>query len=921
MPANRLMNEPTKLQRSTPWFTIERLRTLVIIGGVLLIAAIALFLAAGQWKRRFLSKDLPGRLGIDISQQADGVNYTQTRKGKTLFKIHAARAVQMKKDGKTLLHDVKIDLYGEDGNRADTISGSEFEYDPTAGIAHAIGAVEIELMRPGVAPAIAQLKPGAQKSPALPNQVAGEITDNDIHVKTSGLTFDQKSQVATTDQRVDFALRQGNGSSIGATFESGKGHLVLNTAVELHIDQAANRTGGPVTIHASHGEFTRGQQICELTRALADYSGGNAQFGNALIHFRDDGSVIKLDGSGGVDIQTKAGSHVTAPVGTMDFDEKNHPRHGLLQGGTTLEMTEAMRHVLGSSPTAQLDFDGEGQLKHAYLERGVVFNSQQQVTTPKGAAAQLHRTWKSQTADILFAVAAPANAGKKSSQAKGQAPSQAQSDISSKVEPRTIHGTGGVVITSETTIAGITVSGGAGTGAGAGAAANSGTGVAGPSRLSADSVVAQLEPGSVLSSLSGTGHASFEQRTAQGVHQASSSDQLDVRFETGAGHANGHASAKNGVQASGVQASGAQANAVHESAEIASITQVGHVLLMQDATPGHGGSAGQSPVRATAARADYDGSSELLHLSGSPRVQNGALDMTANRIDFARASGDAFAHGDVKASWSGSEGKSASAPNLGGNGPAHAIAAEAELHQSTQEVTFRGSSGVPARLWQASNSVSAPTILLNRQKQTLTATASGQANPVHTVLLSNSKPRSGSEKTSAKAKPDGPSIIQVRSGELHYSEGERVALFSSGSVGSVTTDTSGASGAATVVSDEAEVKLLPPGVHPAVQAGPGTVQTGSGTAGNPSIDRMTARGHVNVIWPGRRGIGDKLVYLSDDETFTLTGTGAAPPRITDQVHGNVTGSALIFHTRDDSVTVEGDGGKTVTETQAPKKRS
>ena len=111
---------------SRPRFTIERLRTLLLIGGGLLVAAILIFLAAGQWTRHFLGKDLPKRLGINIEQQADGVNYTQTRKGKTIFKIHAARAVTMKGNGKTLLHDVKIDLYGEDGSRADTISGSEF---------------------------------------------------------------------------------------------------------------------------------------------------------------------------------------------------------------------------------------------------------------------------------------------------------------------------------------------------------------------------------------------------------------------------------------------------------------------------------------------------------------------------------------------------------------------------------------------------------------------------------------------------------------------------------------------------------------------------------------------------------------------------------------------------------------------------
>jgi len=41
-----------------------------------------------------------------------------------------------------------------------------------------------------------------------------------------------------------------------------------------------------------------------------------------------------------------------------------------------------------------------------------------------------------------------------------------------------------------------------------------------------------------------------------------------------------------------------------------------------------------------------------------------------------------------------------------------------------------------------------------------------------------------------------------------------------------------------------------------------------------------------------------------------------PPRMTDPERGNVTGEALIFHSRDDSVSVE--GGKTKTETTVPK---
>jgi lipopolysaccharide export system protein LptA len=897
------------MRLTLPRFTIERLRTLVLIGGGLLVAAIAIFLAAGQWKLGRSLRDIPGRLGIDIQQQANGVDYTQTRKGKTLFKIHAARAVQMKSSGKTLLHDVHIDLYGEDGTRADTISGSEFEYDPAAGVAHAAGAVEITLMRPGAKPAIAQLKPGGVKPglPAKPSNAAigaitgktgvitdkaGAITDNEIHVQTSGLVFNQKSGVATTDQRVDFALRQGSGNSIGAIYNSAKGELILDRAVELHVDRGtAQNRSDPVTVHATHAEFHRNEELCQLTQAVAEYSAGTAKAADALIHFREDGSVIRMDGSGGVDIRTQKGGHVTAPRGTLEFDEHNHPHTGLLDGGTQLEMIEPDRHVEGSSPAARLFFDGEGQIRETHLEQGVVFHSQQQIKTARGTPGEVLRSWKSQTADIDFA-AAPASAS------TAHRSHQASSSAQGRVEARTIHGFGGVVLTSETRADGQTA----------------------PARLSADTIIAELAPGEVLSTLSGSGHASFEQRTAKGVRQASSSDQLDVRM-----------------------ASGPAAGAAGAGSQIAAMHQAGHVVLVQDPAPARspsGSDQAQPEMRATADRADYDGQSEILHLWGSPRVRNGALDMTANQIDFARASGDAFAHGDVKASWSGSGTQSGSLPGaglLGGssnavgagagsNGPVHAVAADAELHQATQEIVFRAAPAASRtqaanqpRLWQAANSVSAPLITLNRQKQTLTALAGGAANPVRTVLIGNPPANSGAghaasgqavsgRPVSGKPRSEAPSVIRVRSGDLHYSEGERLALFHGGAVGSVTAETTETGGDATVVSQEAEVKLMPAGVHANTPRG----------ASNTTVDQITARGRVTVDWPDRKGTGEKLVYLSEDGSFTLTGTGTAPPRMTDPAQGTVTGSALIYHSRDDSITVEGDGAKTATQTRSKK---
>jgi lipopolysaccharide export system protein LptA len=68
----------------------------------------------------------------------------------------------------------------------------------------------------------------------------------------------------------------------------------------------------------------------------------------------------------------------------------------------------------------------------------------------------------------------------------------------------------------------------------------------------------------------------------------------------------------------------------------------------------------------------------------------------------------------------------------------------------------------------------------------------------------------------------------------------------------------------------------------------------------------------------RRGTGEQLVYSSETGEYALTGTATALPRLTDPAHGTVTGESLIFNTRDDSVSIEGQGQKTSTETTAPK---
>jgi lipopolysaccharide export system protein LptA len=692
-------------------------------------------------------------------------------------------------------------------------------------------------LRPGVAPAIAPKAVAAtasDKSKSKPLAAVSQAAQaGEIHVKTSGLIFDQKNGTASTDKHVDFSMAQGAGSSMGATYDSEQGHLVLDNAVEL----TTQRGGESVTIHAQHAEFERESQVCHMRAATADFRGSKTTAGEANILFRPDGSTVSLDALNGFTLTTANGSHVAAPTGRMEFDEHNQPRHGHMQGGVTMDSAtqtgDRSRKVHGSSPTAELEFTPKGELRQVHLERGVEMHSQELSESVAGPV-HVNRTWRSPLADIAFR--------------KGS---------HGQTEPAIMHGIQGVVVTGET---------------------QRGQGPVAPSRFAADDVTGVFGADSTLSSMTGVGHAGMEETTATGTRQTSSGDRLEAHF--------------------GAPGSGA--------AQIEWAVLDGHVVLAQEAAA-KAGAPPPAAMRATAGRATYEGAGEWLHLTVNPRVEDGGLQLTADKVDVSRDSGDAFAHGNVKATWlgsakAGSQTKPAGAQGsiaLGGQGPAHVISAEAQMRQATGEATFRGH----ARLWQQANSVSAPTIVLDRLKQTLVARSTDPAEPVRAVLVSVAATAPAKPAGQGTAgKPSSPSVIRMHGGDLKYSDAERKAVMHGGALGTVVAET----GTATSISDQVELILLPAGNH----AGP--------DGGSAQVDRMTARGHVAVSSEGRRGTGEQLVYTGENTEYVLTGTASAPPRFADPARGSVTGEALIFNSRDDSVRVEGGTHRTTTETTAPR---
>ena len=248
-PRKRLQRQWPGVANSSKRFTIERLRTLVLVAGVVLVVALGLFLARGRIRNPLSRLDLPGRLARDITADASGFTLDHAFGGHSRYRIHASKASRYT-DNHAILRDVQIELFGEDGSRVDRIVGAEFDYDQKNGTAKASGPVEITLMRSGVAPAIASRKnPNAASAPAGKSKAtsiasaAATAERGQIHVKTSGLNFDTKSGVATTNEHVDFSMVQGSGSSMGATHDSKQGYLVLDKLAGRAEHHARRRYG------------------------------------------------------------------------------------------------------------------------------------------------------------------------------------------------------------------------------------------------------------------------------------------------------------------------------------------------------------------------------------------------------------------------------------------------------------------------------------------------------------------------------------------------------------------------------------------------------------------------------------------------------------------------------------------------------
>ncbi|HKM86833.1 MAG TPA: LPS export ABC transporter periplasmic protein LptC [Terriglobales bacterium] len=816
---------------------VSRLRWWFALGTILMVATVAGIYFYAQWSLRKAVHTIPAKLGLNIQQTAEGFSISKSVEGRTQFTVSASKAVQFKEGGRAELHNVKIIAYGKDASRFDRITGDDFEYDPASGNVNAKGTVLIDL----------EANPEGMRHA---DQSPPERTKEPIHLETNGLVFNKNTGDASATGKVVFRTPQASGSAVGVEYVAKTGTMNLLSAVVMTVNRPQ-----PVHLNADHGVITKQPHQVFLTAVHMSREQQEAWSDQATFFLHEDNTVDHILAEGDVrsEIHGRSETHersdraelfltgtrnlLTTAIltGSVQITNQRTQNQRTQNQGTQNQGTQPAEAAAGR---VTLHFAGQQILETVHAEDGVRLS---QMNSQSGT---------------LVVVATPgSSSGLAPSQPKGAAQSQ-DIEMTAPVMDFIVKN-GRLLERAETS---------------------------GPPQI----VITQ--PGAnqktVVTAAKFTARFT-EQNRISTLHGEPDAKIVSSMLDASKADATKAGSGKAGASGQTDRVSTSQMLDVVFLPEggVRSITQTGGLVYV-DGTQ-----------KAWAQRGEYTAADQLVVLSGSPRVVDGGMTTTAQKIRMNRATGDAIAEGNVKSTYSDLKAQP-DGGMLASSDPIHVTSRSMTAHRSPAIAVYTGD----ARLWQDANIVEAPTLQFDRDHRTIFAQGeisvatglrpvqAGQspaptqalAQPVSTVLVQVDK--------TGKVTP-----VHITSARLNYADVER-RIFLDGGVTAKTSD-------ATMTGERMTVFLLP---RSQSQAGANPAMPGQ-------VDRIIAEERVVITQPTRHATGDRLVYTSADDKFVLTG---GPPSIFDAEQGKTTGDSLTFYRHDDRVLVEGRGtSPAVTRTQ------
>ncbi len=682
---------------------------------------------------------------------------------------------------------------------------------------------------------------GNDEGPLKPDQTPPRETKNPVHVTTSGVRFNQKSGEAVTDQRVDFHLAQANGSAVGARYDSKAGNLILFSQVEI------TTTGkNPINIKAARGTLTKQPRQVLLEQPHLTQPDQTMDADQGIVLLRPDDTVERMVAIGNVRMDRHGDSalKVRAPRGELELaGRKNEAQQGVLSGGVEME-TAGDEPMHGTADHIVFTFGPHNQPTHARAIENVKLVQHQ---THGGG---------------MFSDSRKKSAGPDNSKPQDIELDSAVLDMDLKdgklLERAHTEGPAQIIITSQPASSASAHRGPTLIPTAAAATTTTQAKPTGPEKtvVTAKRFDFTFDDHNHLKTLHGAPNAKIVSTTPGQPDRVSTSRVLDVAFKAEGG--------------------------------------IGEIVQRDNVRYNEGQRAAWGDI------GRYTPDDGMLVLNGDPpRIVDQGTTTTAEVIRLNRTTGEAFATGNVKSTYSDLKPQPNGAMLASGD-PVHVTAKNMTAGRASGQALYTGG----ARLWQNANVVEAPSINFDRNTRSMIA----DGTPTHrvlTVLVQTDK--------KGQVTP-----VNIKSDALNYVDGERKAHFSGGVVMKARD--------ATLSSQEADAYLKPregacadkSAGCPALSDDPHAQKQGSVVSQPSELDRVVAWDHVVVVQPGRRVLGEHLVYTAADGKYVVTG-GA--PSIFDAEKGISHGDSLTFYNRDDRLLIESKDSKsspTVTQTRVAK---
>jgi lipopolysaccharide export system protein LptA len=857
--------------------TIQQTRLVVLV--LLIITALVTggaYLVRRQYRSGHRTA-LPPRVPPNITQ-TQNFSLSKSEQGRTEFTVKAARVREQQEDGKSLLEDVEITTYA-----GDRISGKLCEYDPKAGKVHSQGQVEMELASLPGPPASPEKESKPATAPLPPT--------GPVFVKTSGVTFEEKTGIVSTEQPLEFRFSRGTGSAVGAVYDSRQQTLLLKSAVELQTEAAeprekepARRPGGagkpgearnpaesaPVFISANELTYARreGQVRAEGVRLRRPRPDGSRDLAadHGVLVLDDQNRVQAAEFTGNVRLNENVSktktrqarqSHIASDRLQLAFKEQVLSR-AMAEGTVQADVLTESNRTRGSAARAELIFEGA----HAELSRSLWNGNVRMVATPLGPAGEV----RTLTTEVFEAVMKPG--GRELDSARTGAPGRIEMVPVLNPAPQ----------------------------AAGRAPGNERRGS--PSRrvLTAEALGMKFGDQDQIETLTAHRNARWESYPAPEAArpgarapaapppQIATSDDLVAHFSKG-------------------------------SAQLENIEQSGHFHFTEGAR------------EATAEQAHYTAVDEKIQLTGAPgrnpEVWDDERRTSARQITLDQKNDSGVADQDVRTVYLPRE--AAKSPTggtpertqrgiagpLSARDPVYVIAAHMEANSRTGVTRYQSAPNGPrVRLWQNHDVIEARALVFDRDERKLTA--EGQVATVLVESSTSAPARTPSSETRAPAgAPGAPARggvpaaasdvrpIRITAETMVYTDSDHRAHYER----QVTLRRLG-----TVVNSASlDAYLIP---------------SDQATPGESRLERAVARGSVEIQdgSPGaeRRAGAESAEYTTADEKMILSG---GQPYVFDEQSGYTRGRQLTYYVRNDSIFVHGDASsRTFTEQRVKKRR-